>query len=275
MYIDYRDKKEIGNTGEFVSAIGLGTWRIKDYDTAYKTFLHAFESGIDNVDTAEIYDNGRAEEFVGRVVKAFGRDNIFITTKLAPYSLSDKYSAVKAAENSLKRLGIKYVDLILIHWSEPSLNLVNQIRNLEYLITRGYTRYIGVSNFTVSELDIAIENLSKHDIVVNQVKYSILDKRVEREGLLDYCIRNKISIHAYTPLEGGLVAHNEILKQVGEKYNKSPIQIALNYLISHTRVIAIPKTENEEHLTEIINSMGWRLDQRDLDILSTIEDILY
>ncbi len=275
MYIDYRDKKEIGNTGEFVSAIGLGTWGIKDYETAYKTFLYAFESGIDNVDTAEIYDSGRAEEFIGRVVKAFGRDNIFITTKLAPYSLSDRYTAVKAAENSLRRLCIKYVDLILIHWSEPSLNLVNQIRNLEYLITRGYTRYIGVSNFTASELDVAIENLSKHDIVVNQVKYSVLDKRVEREGLLDYCIRNKISIQAYTPLERGLVANNEVLRELGEKYDKSSIQIALNYLISHIRVIAIPKTENKEHLTEIINSMGWRLDQRDLDMLSTIEDTLY
>ena len=263
--IDYNDRKEIGKTGEYVSAIGLGTWSIKDYNGAFKTYSYALEHGIDNIDTAEMYDNGRAEEFVGKLIKYIGRENIFITTKMLPHHFISEDEVLKAAKASLKRLNVNYVDLFLIHWPNPSLPIETQIRNFEIVYLKGLSRYIGVSNFDLIDLGKALSYTKKADIVVNQVHYSVLERSIERE-LLPYCIKNNITIQAYTPLERGCVKHLRIIKELSRKYNKTPIQIALNYLISHSRVIAIPKAEKMEHLIEIIGSMGWRL---------SLEDLLY
>ena len=266
MIIDYSDRKEIGNTGEKVSAIGLGTWGIKDYGTALKAFIHAIELGIDNFDTAEIYDNGKAEEFLGRVVMEVGRERVFITTKLTPYNLSDRYRALKAAESSLKRLGVKTIDLILAHWSESYFKIKDEIKSLEFLLDAGFTRYIGVSNYSIEELEEALASLSKHDIVVDQVRYNVYDKEVEK-GLLEYCSKNRITIQAYTPLEHGRVSDDPFLREIGDKYGRTPVQVALNYLISHYYVIAIPKTERIERVDEIYGSLGWRLSNDDLEAI--------
>jgi len=265
-YIDYRDKKEIGKTGEYVSAIGLGTWNIIDYKKALETYVYAIEMGIDNIDTAEIYGGGKAEEFIGEVIKRVDRENIFLTTKLTPLSLSDTYKAIKSAEASLNRMGIDTVDLILTHWNEYNIPINRQIRSLEILIDKGYTRYIGVSNYNLSEIEEALYSLSKYDIVVNQVRYNVYDKWVERE-LLSKCIEYKITIQAYTPLERGHVAKDNRLMKIGDKYNKSPIQVALNYLISHNRVIAIPKTEKKYRVDEFLGSLGWRLSDDDIKFI--------
>ena len=263
--IDYNDRKEIGKTGEYVSAIGLGTWAIRDYNKAFKTYSYALEHGIDNIDTAEMYDNGKAEEFVGKLIKYIGRENIFVTTKMLPHHLISEDEVLKAAKASLKRLNVNYVDLFLIHWPNPSLPIEIQIRNFEIVYLKGLSRYIGVSNFDLIDLGKALSYTKKADIVVNQVHYSVLERSIERE-LLPYCIKNNVTIQAYTPLERGRVKHLRIIKELGRKYNKTPIQIALNYLISHSRVVAIPKAEKMEHLIEIIGSMGWRL---------SLEDLLY
>ena len=263
--IDYNDRKEIGKTGEYVSAIGLGTWSIRDYNRALKTYSYALEHGIDNIDTAEMYDNGRAEEFVGKLIKYIGRENIFITTKMLPHHLISEDEVLKAAKTSLKRLNVNYVDLFLIHWPNPSLPIETQIRNFEIVYLKGLSRHIGVSNFDLIDLEKALSYTKKADIVVNQVHYSVLERSIEKD-LLPYCIRNNITIQAYTPLERGRIRHLRIIKELSRKYNKTPIQIALNYLISHSRVIAIPKAEKMEHLIEIIGSMGWRL---------SLEDLLY
>ena len=261
-----KDKKEIGKTGEYVSSLGLGTFGIQDYDRALKAFIYAFENGVDNYDTAEMYGNGAAEEFLGRFIKEVGRENVFITTKIMPHNMVSRERAERSARNSLKRLGISTVDLILLHWSEPHLSLEKQIKNLEYLADKGYTRYIGVSNLNVSEMELAINTLSKYDIVANQVRYSVYDRRVEK-NLLPYCIKNRITIQAYTPIERGEVVGDRILKEIGEKYGKTEVQVALNYLISQELVIPIPKTEKKERIEEFIGSMGWRLSQEDIKLI--------
>ncbi len=261
-----KDKKEIGKTGEYVSSLGLGTFGIRDYDRALKAFIYAFENGVDNYDTAEMYGNGAAEEFLGRFIKEVGRENVFITTKIMPHNMVSRERAERSARNSLKRLGISTVDLILLHWSEPHLSLEKQIKNLEYLADRGYTRYIGVSNLNVNEMELAINTLSKYDIVANQVRYSVYDRRVEK-NLLPYCIKNRITIQAYTPIERGEIVGDRILKEIGGKYGKTEVQVALNYLISQELVIPIPKTEKKERIEEFIGSMGWRLSQDDIKLI--------
>ena len=260
------DRVEIGKTGEFVSAIGLGTWGIKDYDAALEAFIYAYEKGIDNVDTAEMYGMGKAEEFIGRFLRVVGRDNIFVTTKIMPQNMVDRDRAVKSARDSLKRLGVKTVDLILLHWSEPHLSLEKQIRNLEYLASKGYTRYIGVSNLNIPELEVAMETLSKFEIVVNQLRYSVYDRRIERD-MIPFTRRNGITIQAYTPLERGDIVGDKVLKEIGEKYGKNEVEVALNYLLTPGNVVPIPKTEKKERIDNFIGAMGWRLNEDDVKLI--------
>ncbi|MCY0868146.1 MAG: aldo/keto reductase [Desulfurococcus sp.] len=257
--------KTIGS--DRVSAIGLGTYGIKSYDKAFEAFTYALTHGLNLIDTAEMYDAGRAEEFVGRVVRHIGRDRIFITTKMLPSRLDDKEKIVRAAEEALRRLGVSYVDLYLIHWPNEKLPVSTQVRNFEILAEKGLTRYIGVSNFDPAMLREAVESTAKHEIVVNQVHYSVVDRHYVEKELLPYCIEKKITLQAYTPLEKGGVALNNAVRRVAERYGKTPIQVALNYLISHARVIAIPKAESLEHVKEILGALGWWMSVEDLEYL--------
>lgn len=268
-FIDPSDRKPIGRSGESVSAIGLGTWAIRDYRRALQAYIEAFNMGVDNIDTAEMYDNGGAERFVGELVRVIGRSRVFITTKLLPQRFRSRDSALKAAKLSLERLGVKEVDLILIHWPDNMASIEEQARNLEAIAIEGLARYIGVSNFTLEELERARGALRKYDIVVNQVKYSVLDRGIESD-LLPYAVREGITIQAYTPLERGAVVENRRVREVASKYGRTPVQVALNYLISKPRVIAIPKAEKVDHIREIIGAMGWRLGEEDIRILQSI-----
>jgi len=266
--VDPRDWKELGRTDEKISAIGLGTWAIRNYNRAYRVFVHAIRHGINHVDTAEIYDRGRAEEFVGRVARAIGRENLFITTKMDPRHLTSRDRVLKAGRRALSRLSLDCVDLYLIHWPNPSISIEEQVRNFEVLVEEGVARYIGVSNFGLEDLEKALHSTRKYEIVVDQVHYSILHKTPEQD-LLRYAISNGVTIQAYTPLEHGRVAQHPIAKRIARKYGKTATQVALNYLISRPRVVAIPKTESIEHLTEILGSMGWRLSEEDIEALES------
>lgn len=261
--IDRDDYKEVGRTGERISALGVGTWDIRDPKGAIEALTYAVQLGLNHIDTAEMYLEGKAEEIVGEVVKRVGRENIFITTKILPKNFKNEHLCRKAAESCLKRLGVKYADLILIHWLEAYLSIGRVVNLLENLVDEGYTRYVGVSNFNVGDLKRALENTKKHEIVVNQVKYNVYNRGVEYD-LLPYMAREGITLQAHTPLERGKVAYDQNLKRIGEKYNKTAVQVALNYLISHRRVVAIPKSERKERVLEFKGAMGWRLNPDDM-----------
>ena len=262
--IDTSDRKEIGRTGETVSAIGIGSWAIRDRRKAVEALVYAFENGIDNVDTAEMYGDGEAERVVGEAIKAVGRDRVFVTTKLLPHRFRSRDAALKAARESLRRLGIQVVDLVLIHWPDYATPLEVQIRNLEAIAEAGLARYIGVSNFNAGLLEKALTLTRSHELVVDQVKYSILDRSVESD-LLPLAVERGVTMQAYTPIERGRVAEVELIRELAEKYGRTPIQVALNYLISMPRVVAIPKSERVERVREFIGAMGWRLSREDIE----------
>ncbi len=267
--IDYSDRKPLGKSKETTSAIGLGTWAIRNYRIAKEVFVEAVRDGIDLIDTAEIYDSGRAERFVGDVVKEVGRDNVFIVTKLPPSRFISEEEALRAAHASLQRLGVRYADLVLIHWPGTSISVEVQARNLEKIAEEGLTRYIGVSNFSKEEIERTLWALRKHEIVVDQVHYSVIYRDVEK-ALLPYAIKEGITIQAYTPIEKGRVVYIDPIEKLADKYGKPPVAIALNYLISRPRVVAIVKTENFDHLKEIEEALGWRMKKEDIDFLSRI-----
>ena len=123
-----------------------------------------------------------------------------------------------------------------------------------------------MSNFNVREMKEASGHLSQIDIVANQVRYSLRDRSPEKE-ILPYCIKEKITLMAYTPLEKGSLALDQRLRDIGEKYGKTAAQVALNWLISRPNVITIPKTGSFEHLEENVGAMGWRLLPEDIEKL--------
>jgi diketogulonate reductase-like aldo/keto reductase len=267
--IDYSDRKPLGRTGETVPAIGVGTWRINDYSRAEAALIRAVELGMNMIDTAEMYANGEAERLVGRVIRAVGKENTFVITKILPDRFSDQSKVLKALESSLRRLDTSYVDLVLIHWPRPGTPIEKQIQYLEATVENGMARYMGVSNFGPESISRALNAVKKHEIVANQVKYSVLDKQVERD-LLDISIKNGVLIQAYTPLEWGGVARNNVVVRIASKYSKTPVQVALNYLISRPMVAAIPKSERVERIEEFRGAMGWRLARKDIEALENI-----
>ncbi|MEM0052698.1 MAG: aldo/keto reductase [Nitrososphaeria archaeon] len=264
-------KLTIGKSEE-VDALGYGTWLIggnssPDYskdDYYVRVLKTAFELGYRLIDTAEYYGGGHTEELVGRALKDFDRKEFFIISKVWPTHLHYD-DTIKAAENSLKRLDIKFIDLYLIHWPNPAIPINETISALEKLVDEGKIRYIGVSNFSVQQLKEAMEATRKYDIVANEVKYSVFDRRVEDE-LLPFARKNNVRIIAYTPLERGKIYRTKVLEEMAKKYGKTLNQIALNYLIS-METIPIPKAEKREHMIENLGALGWKIEEEDLETI--------
>lgn len=252
----------------------MGTWGVGGYfEPSYsrdreevEAMKKGIELGMTLIDTAEIYAKGHSEEIVGEAVKDFDREEIFIVTKVWYTNL--RYDDVlKSAKQSLRRLKTTYIDLYLIHWPNPQIPLRETMKALEKLVSLGLVRYIGVSNFTVELVEEARSYLSKEDVVANQVKYNLLDRRIEAD-ILPYCKRERITIMAYTPLAKGVLARDKFLESIGLKYGKTAAQTALNWLICDENVIAIPKASNLKHVEENAGAMGWRLRREDYELIS-------
>jgi diketogulonate reductase-like aldo/keto reductase len=262
--------------GNKIPVLGLGTWAIggkwePDYskdNQELEAIENALNLGYRHIDTAEAYGIGHTEELVGKAIKNFPRKSLFITTKVVGENL--RYQNVrKACEGSLKRLGINYIDLYLIHWPNFSIPLEETFKALNELVYEGKVRYLGVSNFGLDDLRKAME-LSETPIITNQVHYNLLVKDVEENGVLSFCEKNKILITAYQPIERGEVADIKLVQELAKKYNKTPAQIALNYLISDPNVIAIPKAVRIEHQKENLGALDFELEDEDLKMLKNL-----
>ncbi|MGC8995893.1 MAG: aldo/keto reductase [Thermoplasmata archaeon] len=259
------NKKEIGHTGEFLFPLGLGTYNIKNYQRALESFQLAIEAGVEIIDTAEIYGT---EDFVKLLIEKVGRNRLFIVTKIWPDKLYTQEKVEKAALNSLKRMNVNYVDLMLIHWPNREISIEEQIKNFEIVIKKGYTRYIGVSNFNKKDLEKAIK-ISNYDIQADEIKFSVIDKDFYYDTH-EILKSNKISILAYTPIERGMVKEINVLNEIAKKYDKTMIQISLNYLINKELTFPIPKAENKEHMSEILGSLDFSLENEDIKRLDEI-----
>ncbi|MEM4648941.1 MAG: aldo/keto reductase [Nitrososphaerota archaeon] len=276
--------RRLGKTGERIAAIGLGTWGIgggmsPDYSAdkqAIEAIQYAIELGMNHIDTAEIYGGGHSEELVGEAIKKFRRDEVFIASKVWHTNL--RYDDVlRACERSLKRLQTSHIDLYYIHWPNPLIPLSETMRALERLHDEGRIRYIGVSNFSASLIEEARSYLSHADVVANQVEYSLYERSIERD-LIPYCYEKGITVVAYSPLGQGKLYRElsssrpskrvRVLREVAERYSKTPIQVALNWVIWREHVITIPKSIRKEHLEENAGAAGWRLDEMDYKFLA-------
>ena len=268
----YMELKELGNTGVRVSEIGLGTWK---YGGGVEPLRAGVELGAFLIDTAEMY---RTEEVVGQAISGI-RDQVFLASKVLGSHL--RYDQVmKAAESSLRRLAVDCIDLYQIHWPNSRVPIGETMRAMEELVDQKMVRYIGVSNFSTSELQQAQAAMTNHPIVSNQVLYSLKARHIERD-LLPYCQENHVTVIAYTPLADGSLATRprvrrgrgfEALEGVAAQVNKTPAQVALNWCISRPNVIAIPKSNSLSRTEENCGASGWRLSEEQMHVLDQAFD---
>ena len=265
--------------GVKIPVLGLGTWGMggkSSPDTSHdkesiEALKRGIELGITHIDTAELYADGHAEEVVGEAIKSFDREKIFVTTKVKPDNL--RYNdLINAAKRSLKRLQIEQMDLYLVHWPNQNIPLKETMRGMEYLLEQELTRFIGVSNFSAKLMKEAQSYLTgENRIVANQVEFSLMHKDPEKD-ILPFCQKEKIMLIAYSPLARGAIAKGgiKLVNELSKTYNKTPTQIALNWLISKEQVIAIPKASNVKHVEENAGAVGWRLNDNAIGKLDGI-----
>ena len=250
--------KELGNTGVMLPEIGLGT---AGYTGGDEPLRRGISLGAFHVDTAEIYET---EDAVGEAISGI-RDQVFLTTKVHP-SHFRRDQVMEAAEGSLRRLRTDRIDLYLLHWANTEVPIEETMGAMDRLVEGGKVRFVGVSNFSVAELQEA-QAVTKNRIVTNQVKYSLTAREAE-EDLLPYCQLNGITVTAYSPLStllgkaGSRLAG--VLKRVAKASGKTEAQVALNWCTAKDGVIAIPRSSSLERTVQNCGASGWRLSEEQL-----------
>ena len=252
------------NNRVMIPRLGLGVYQSPPGQVTQRAVEYALKIGYRHIDTARIYGN---ESDVGAALRKSGieREDVFITTKL--WNSDHGYeTALKACDDSLKRLGLKYLDLYLIHWPVP------EIRNeswtaLTKLLKDGKCRSIGVSNYTIQHLTELLEDA---DVVpmVNQVEFSPF---LYQKQLLDYCEKNKIQVEAYSPLTQGAKLNHPTIQQVAKKHNKTPAQVLIRWSLQHN-LVAIPKSVREERIKENSQVFDYNLTSEDMRILDSLDE---
>jgi len=303
----------ISNETRFLHAIemGLGAWQWGDrvvwqYGHGYtdedirQAFQTALDEGIRFVDTAEIYGSGRSERLLGQFLKAIDQP-VLIATKFFPWPWRlTKDSLPRALKGSLERIGVETVDLYQIHWSTPLLGPETMMEGMRICIEKGMTRTVGVSNFSQSEMLRAYSTLSQHNIplAANQVSYSLLNRTVEKNGLLARCKELGVRLIAYSPLEKGLLTGKyspenpppgsraatyagllrkiqpliKLMNEIGQEHGgKTNSQVALNWLICKG-ALPIPGAKNAAQAQQNAGGLGWKLNQAEVARLEEVSE---
>jgi len=268
---------ELGKTGEKIPVIGQGTWGIKarksrEYYEQWKNSLrHGIELEMTHIDAAEAYGLGTAERIVGEVVAEYDRDELFVTSKLLPTHF--RYSQMKkAAEKSLKRMGLKYFDMYLIHFPNPFIPIKRNMKLLEELLAEGKTRCIGVSNFSIEKFQKAQECLKKAELVNNQLRINV-GRQQHIINNLSFYRKNGVTITAYSPLgHKGLKNLDEELRKnlekIAENHKATIQQIAIAWLVNIDGVITIPKTFQLKHVESNAAAADIVLSSKEMDLIT-------
>ena len=243
--------------GAVIPAIGLGTWELRGRACA-RLVEQALRLGYRHIDTAQVYENERE---VGDGLRASGvrREDLFVTTKVwtthfAPNDLE------RSTRESLSKLKLAAVDLLLLHWPNPRVPLAETLGALAHVKQLGLARHIGVSNFTVALIEEAVAACPE-PLVCDQVEFHpYLDQTKVREA----CARNGMAVVAYSPVAKGRIRNDRALAAIGQAYGKTAAQVCLRWLVQQN-VSAIPRTSRVERLSENLAVFDFELSDRDMD----------
>jgi aryl-alcohol dehydrogenase-like predicted oxidoreductase len=292
----------LGKTGPTVPPLGIGTWAWGDklfwgYGDQYgpteveAAFRTAVEQGITFFDTAEVYGLGESERLLGEFMKTVSVP-VQVATKYGPLPWRFSAEAVKdALTNSLKRLQVDQIALYQVHWpfnflmSEPTL-----FEALAIAVQQGKIQAIGVSNYSAEQMTTAWQELDKFSVplAVNQVRYSLITRQIESQGILAMARKLGVTVLAYSPLAQGLLTGKytpdhppkgarkgdarfsqaglaklepvtQLLKQYAQEHDRTPAQVALNWLIAQAGVIPIPGAKTAQQAADNAGAIGWSL----------------
>lgn len=253
------------NDGNSIPQIGFGTSPLNDRDVV-PAILAAVEAGYRHIDTAYRYNN---EKGVGQGIRDSGiaREELFVTTKLdGPFQGDDR--AIGGLDESLRRLGIEYVDLLLIHWPLPQRDqYVSTWKTFETLLAAGKARSIGLSNFKPAHIDRLLAETSVRP-AVNQIQ---LSPRITRPDQRAYDSEQGIVTEAWSPLGAGNdLLQEPILVSIAEKYGKSPAQVVLRWHIE-LGIVAIPRSANPRRIGENIDIFDFSLTADEIALISALD----
>lgn len=242
--------------------IGIGTWQNTDSKSCIESVATAVDAGYRHVDTAQAYGN---EEYVGEGLEKsdIDREEVLLATKVWTTELSHD-DVIRSTEKSLDRLDTDYVDILYVHWPAGEYSAENTLSAFEELQDSGKIKHIGVSNFTKSYLDEALEIA---DVVVNQVEMHPL---LQQEELIRYADSLGLEVVAYSPLARGKIFDVPEISRVAEKYGVSEAQVSLAWLLSKG-VHPIPKASSSEHILDNLEALNLDLENGDLETIDSID----
>ena len=252
------------NNGVKMPILGFGVYQITDLEECEKAVSEAIDVGYRLIDTAQAYSN---ETAVGNAIKKSGipRKEFFITTKVR-ISNSGYGNAKKSLDESLENLQTDYIDLVLIH--QPFGDYYGTYRALEDYYKEGKIKAIGVSNFYPDRL---IDLLSFNEIVpaVNQVETHPFNQQIEAHGIME---KYGVQINSWAPFCEGMdnIFENEVLKEIGEKYDKTVAQVILRWLIQRS-VVVIPKSVHKERIEENFDVFDFELSEEDMETIKSLD----
>jgi 2,5-diketo-D-gluconate reductase B len=241
--------------------LGLGTFRMQG-EVCRAAVESALGLGYRHIDTAEMYGN---EEAIGAAIAASGvaRKDLHVTTKVWNENLAPD-AMRKAFDTSLKKLRLDRIDLYLVHWPAPKMNLPAMFDTLMKLKEEGRTRAIGVANFNIALLKKVVEEI-KAPIACNQVEYHVM---LDQTPLRKYMNAKSIPLVAYCPLAQGRAASDATLTAIGRKHGASAAQVALKWLLDQDDVAAIPKASRPESQKANLDALNVGLDDEDLQAIA-------
>lgn len=247
--------------GTKVPALGFGTFRLHG-NTCRDAVLHAMHIGYRHIDTAQAYDN---EADVGEALRMSGvpRDDYFLTTKID----NGQHAApnvVSSTEESLRKLGVDYVDLLLIHWPTKTVPLAETLEAMHRLQEEGKTRHIGVSNFPTHLVSEAMKHAT---IFADQVEYHPL---LGQAKLCAMAREHDFMLTAYSPLAVGKVVDYAVMNDIASELGVSPTAVALAWLMEQDKVVPIPKATSEEHIEDNFTALDLRLTREQIAAIDAL-----
>ena len=267
------EKEIVFPDGRKISNLGIGTWNVGDSNLKkkeeIKSIRYALENGVQLIDTAEMYGNGNSERLVGEAINGLDREKLYIVSKVLPGNAGEK-NIFDSCRNSLKRLGTEYMDLYLLHW-RGMVPLEETVECMERLKKEGLIKNWGVSNMDIDDMEELLSIPKGKNCIVNQVLYHLGSKGIEY-SLKPYTDRNKIITMAYCPIaQGGSLREgllsSKSVQEISKKYNISPVQVLLCYILQKENTVAIPKASRPDHMKELIDCRNIILEKKDIELL--------
>lgn len=251
--------------GEKIPALGFGTWQLKG-DQAREMVAAALDLGYRHLDTAQLYAN---ETEVGQGLRDSGvpRKDIFLTAKVWRERFHEG-EFQRSVEETLEKLGVDQVDLLMLHW--PARDLSEE-QLLDWLMDekeKGHARHIGVSNHTVAQMQKAERYLGTHALLCNQVEYHAL---LSQEKVLAEIRRQQMLLTAHCPLAQGSLLKNDLLADIGRRHGKHVVQVALRWLMQQDNVMAIPRSSSVAHAKINLEIFDFRLGDAEMAAIHSLQ----